>query len=97
MKVPLSWIKDFVDITLPVEEVARILTMAGLEVEEILMVGLPPVPEHPTGLHPSSNKVSDVKLTGLTWEADNIVVAQINEVMPHPNADRLVPPLRRQR
>jgi phenylalanyl-tRNA synthetase beta chain len=90
MKVPLSWIKDFVDITLPVEEVARILTMAGLEVEEILMVGLPPVPEHPTGLHPSSNKVSDVKLTGLTWEADNIVVAQINEVMPHPNADRLV-------
>ena len=41
MKVPISWIKDFVDIDLPVEELAERLTMAGLEVEGIQMVGLP--------------------------------------------------------
>ncbi len=41
MKVPISWIKDFVDITLPLEDLARLITMAGLEVEEIRNVGLP--------------------------------------------------------
>ena len=34
MKVPLSWLKDFVDISLPLEDLAHRLTMAGLEVEE---------------------------------------------------------------
>ena len=32
MKVPISWLKDFVDITLPIEELAERLTLAGLEV-----------------------------------------------------------------
>ena len=41
MKIPLSWIKDFVEIDLPIEELVRQLTMAGLEVEEIIFVGLP--------------------------------------------------------
>jgi len=41
MKVPLSWLKECVDITIPVEELARRLTWAGLEVDEIRMVGLP--------------------------------------------------------
>ena len=31
-----------------------------------------------------------VKISGLAWDPDKIVVAQIDEVMPHPNADRLV-------
>lgn len=79
MKVPLSWLKDFVDIDLSLPELARRLTMAGLEVEEIRVVGLP-IPE---GDH-------EFKIEGLTWDADKIVVAQIEEVMPHPNADRLV-------
>jgi phenylalanyl-tRNA synthetase beta chain len=35
MKVPLSWLKDYVDITLPPEELAHRLTMAGTEVEKI--------------------------------------------------------------
>jgi phenylalanyl-tRNA synthetase beta chain len=35
MRVPLSWLKDYVDITLPVEELAHRLTMAGLEVAAI--------------------------------------------------------------
>ena len=41
MKVPLSWIKDFVEIDLPIETLARQLTLAGLEVEELNFVGLP--------------------------------------------------------
>jgi len=35
MKVPLSWLKDYVDITLPVGELAERLTLAGLEVGSI--------------------------------------------------------------
>ncbi|HEX6384724.1 MAG TPA: phenylalanine--tRNA ligase subunit beta [Anaerolineae bacterium] len=41
MRVPLSWLKDFVDITLPVAEVSEVLTNAGLEVKNIDMIGLP--------------------------------------------------------
>jgi phenylalanyl-tRNA synthetase beta chain len=39
MKVPLSWLRDYVDITLTPEELAHILTMAGLEVESIEYIG----------------------------------------------------------
>ena len=39
MKVPLSWLKDYVDITVPVEELAERLTLAGLEVANIEQVG----------------------------------------------------------
>ena len=35
MKVPLSWLADYVDITLAVEELAHRLSMAGAEVEAI--------------------------------------------------------------
>src|SRR5947209_1370966 len=39
MKVPLSWLKDYVDINITPEELAHMLTMAGLEVEAIEYVG----------------------------------------------------------
>ncbi len=39
MRVPLSWLRDFVDLTLPVDELAHRLTMAGLEVGEIEVIG----------------------------------------------------------
>ncbi len=39
MKIPLSWLKDYVDITLPVEALAERLTLAGLEVEGIERIG----------------------------------------------------------
>jgi phenylalanyl-tRNA synthetase beta chain len=80
MKVPLSWVKDFVDITLPIPELARRLTLAGLEVEDILLVGMP----LEEGEH------HEFKIHGLAWEKDKIVTAAVSEVMPHPNADRLV-------
>ena len=39
MKVPLSWLKEYVDISMSAEELANTLTMAGLEVESIEHIG----------------------------------------------------------
>lgn len=39
MKIPLTWLKDYVDITLSVEALAERLTLAGLEVESIQRIG----------------------------------------------------------
>jgi phenylalanyl-tRNA synthetase beta chain len=41
MHVPLSWLKDYVDITVPIKELTERLTLAGLEVETIEYIGLP--------------------------------------------------------
>ena len=39
MKIPISWLKDYVDIVVPVEELAHRLTMAGTEVGQIVSTG----------------------------------------------------------
>ncbi|HZU03134.1 MAG TPA: phenylalanine--tRNA ligase subunit beta [Ktedonobacteraceae bacterium] len=39
MKVPLSWLKEYVDITMSPGELGHMLTMAGLEVEAVEYVG----------------------------------------------------------
>lgn len=80
MRMPLSWLKDFVDIDISVEELAYRLTLAGLEVEAIHYIGLP-LPE---------GERHEFKVTGLAWDPDKIVVGAVLEVMPHPDADRLV-------
>ena len=64
MRVPLSWLKECVDVTLPIDELAERMTFAGLEVESIERIGA-------------------------EWERDKIVVGQVVEVRPHPDADRL--------
>jgi phenylalanyl-tRNA synthetase beta chain len=88
MKIPISWLKDFVEIDISIEELAHRLTMAGLEVEEIHYVGLPV--QEADGEDPATNNQYKTKTTGLEWSRDKLVVAAILEVMPHPNADRLV-------
>jgi len=80
MKVVLSWIKEFVDVDLPIHDLANRLTLAGLEVEGVQIVGLP----MPDG------RLTEYKVSGLNWQPDKIVTAAVYEVMPHPNADRLV-------
>jgi phenylalanyl-tRNA synthetase beta chain len=83
MKIPLSWLKDFIDLDgLSVEGIARKLTLAGLEVDGILYVGLP-LPMH------GRDEKHEFKTSGIGWDKDKIVVAEIYEVKPHPNADRL--------
>jgi len=39
MKVPLSWLRELVDITLPLDELVHRLNMSGTEVEDMLSVG----------------------------------------------------------
>ena len=90
MKVPLSWLRDFVDITLSPEELAYKLTFAGLEVEDLTYVGLAPADGRVDGFPVDKNKpASGPKAKGLGWDPAKLVVAAILEVMPHPNADRL--------
>ncbi len=88
MKVPISWVKDYVNISLSLEELAHALTMAGLEVEEIRYVGLP-LPQNKEGSS-AGHLRAETKVQGLAWAPDKIVTAAVLEVMPHPNADRLV-------
>jgi len=81
MKLPISWLKDYIDLDgISVEEIARKLTLAGLEVDEIKYAGLP---------MPDDAERHEFKTTGISWDRDKIVVAEIREVNPHPNADRL--------
>ncbi len=39
MLVPISWLKEYVDLILPIKQLADRLTLAGLEVEGIERVG----------------------------------------------------------
>lgn len=88
MKVLISWLRDYIELDgLSIEEIARRLTLAGLEVEEIKYVGLPMPNGSVFGMHASERH--EFKTSGISWDPERIVVAEIREVMPHPNADRL--------
>jgi phenylalanyl-tRNA synthetase beta chain len=39
MRVSLRWLEDYVPVTKPVEELAHLLTMAGIEVAQIIQIG----------------------------------------------------------
>lgn len=80
MKAPLSWIQDYVDLRgLSLEEIGQTLTMIGLEVEEITLVGL----------EKTQGERLQNKYSGLSWPKDKFVVAEVLEVRQHPNADKL--------
>ena len=81
MRVPLSWLRDYVDITLPAEQLAEILTRAGLEVGHIDYIGVPQTMVE--GLrYPKSDH--------LVWDRERLLLGAVREVKPHPNADKLV-------
>ena len=62
MRIPLSWLKDYIPLDLTDEALADLLTLAGLEVDKI-------------------------ERTPFSFEG--VVLAEIQEVRPHPNADHL--------
>jgi phenylalanyl-tRNA synthetase beta chain len=76
MKVPISWLKEYVDIPIPVEELAERLTLAGLEVANIEYIGLA--------------AAEGLDSDHLVWDRDRLILGQVLRVEPHPNADRLV-------
>ena len=81
MLVPLSWLRDFVDIDIPVELLAERLTLAGLEVGTLRYIGVPQ--QVVEGVRwPTSDH--------LVWDREKLLLGAIREVKPHPNADRLV-------
>jgi phenylalanyl-tRNA synthetase beta chain len=62
MRVAVSWLRDWVDIQESADVLAERLTMAGLEVDEVLLAAPP---------------------------FSGVVVGEVLETEPHPNADRL--------
>ena len=68
MKVSVNWLKEFIDIHLSVEDIARTLTMAGLEVEEITPVAA--AFDHVV--------VAEVKTTAPHPNADKLRVCQVD-------------------
>ncbi|MBM7841634.1 phenylalanine--tRNA ligase subunit beta [Herpetosiphon giganteus] len=85
MRVPLSWLREFVDITMSPEELAERLTRAGLEVASIDYVGL----QAPTGSAWAPDLSSATPPDYIPWDRETIFVGQIVDVQPHPNAERL--------
>lgn len=79
MNISLRWLCDYVDFTVPVPALIEKLTMAGLEVGGVRLIGVPP----PVGM-----KLKQVE-AGPVWHRDKIVIAQVEEVNKHPDADRL--------
>jgi phenylalanyl-tRNA synthetase beta chain len=79
MKIPLSWLREYVDFDLPVAELARRLTLAGLEVGGVRVIGLPA----PEGVRIPPDEAGPV------WARDKIITARVVKVEKHPNADKL--------
>jgi phenylalanyl-tRNA synthetase beta chain len=79
MKIPLRWLADYVDLGIPPAELVRRLTLAGLEVSGVRLIGVPA----PEGLRV---KAED---QGPVWDRDKVFVARVVSVEKHPNADKL--------
>src|SRR5712664_3920148 len=79
MKVPLGWLRDYVDLPGSIAGLVEHLTLAGLEVGGVRLIGLPP----PAGLHVKQED------QGPVWAPDKIIIGRILQVDRHPNADRL--------
>lgn len=74
MRVPLSWLKEYVDICLPLPELTERLTLAGLEVEAVEAVGVPGA-ELPWD--PQRIRVGEVAEVRPHPDADRLVLAVV--------------------
>ncbi len=74
MRVPLSWLRDFVDISVPVPQLAERLTLAGLEVEKVTYIGLPGA-ELPW--EPDKIVVGEIRAVHPHPNADRLVLAEV--------------------
>jgi phenylalanyl-tRNA synthetase beta chain len=74
MKIPLSWLKDYVDIDVPIPEMANRLTLAGLEVETIEFIGLPGAELE---WDPEKVVVGELRAVRPHPDADRLVLAEV--------------------
>ncbi len=79
MKIPLSWLREYVDLTIPIPDLVERLTIAGLEVISIKLIGVP----KPEGLR------CKIDEPGPVWAKDKIVTAKILETTKVPETDKL--------
>lgn len=81
MRVPLSWLKDYVDIPIPISQLAERLTLAGLEVETVTYIGLPGA-ELPWD--PDKIVVGELRAVHPHPNADRLVLAEVEYGGPAP-------------
>src|SRR5437899_3257169 len=79
MKIPLSWLREYVGVPPAVPALVERLTLAGLEVAGVRFVGV----AAPEGLPPQMCE------TGPVWAPDKVMFARVLKTEQHPNADSL--------
>ncbi len=79
MKVPIRWLKEYVDFDLSLEALINRLALAGLEISGVKHWGVP----LPDGLKLGADEPYPV------WDKDKIVIGLVTKVDKHPDADRL--------
>jgi phenylalanyl-tRNA synthetase beta chain len=82
MKVPLNWLREYVELPALVAQLAERLTLAGLEVGGVRLFGLAP----PEGLRVKAEEAGPV------WDPAKVVIGRVVQVQRHPDADRLTLP-----
>ncbi len=75
MRVPISWLKDYVEITMPVEDLAERLTLAGLEVTNIDYLGLD---KSPLPWDRNKIRVGHILAVKPHPQADRLVLAEVD-------------------
>jgi phenylalanyl-tRNA synthetase beta chain len=88
LKVPVSWLREYIDFDLPVEELARQLVFTSCEVDRIVRRGVPDTGanlEHfvvgkvlEAGKHPNADKLQLTKVDVGSGEPKSIVCGAWN-------------------
>ena len=78
MRVPLKWLKEYVDITMPLEELAERMTLAGLEVNQIHQLG--------AEWDPTKIVVGEIVEVREHPNADSLVIAVVDHGADEPQA-----------
>jgi phenylalanyl-tRNA synthetase beta chain len=83
MRVPLEWLKEYVAVEAPAEEVATRLTMGGLEVEGIEESALGPVLD----VYVTPNRGDCLSMVGVAREVAALFSLQLHIPSPPPSSD----------
>src|SRR5262245_32914592 len=92
MKIPMRWLREFVDITLSADEIGRLLTVSGIEVAGVTHVGgdwenivigrVDTVERHPNADHLFVAQINGGSETWtLVTAADNLKVGDVVPVI----------------